>query len=187
MCERAAMVEHQILPLTHVAKIVVVQEYDLHRSLLLHDRSKFLYTHLETTITGEQTNLTVRCAKGCANSGGQSKAHCTQATTRNDTAMTMEFEITTREHLVQTDIIDKYGLAFGSLSNGIHHFTHQQFLALRMNRRFDNLCLLFLIERLEGVTPLTVNSFLQVFGDSRKTYLTVTHHGYIRLHILVDL
>ena len=87
------MVEHQVLPLAHVAKVVIVEKDYLDWRLLLHDSAKFLYAHLETAVAGEQHHLPVGRAKRGAYCSRKTKAHGAEAAAADDAAVFLVLEI----------------------------------------------------------------------------------------------
>ena len=63
--KRIATVEKHSLPLTYVSEIIIVQADNLHRSLLLHNRTQFLNIHLQSAISHKYAYGTFRCSESC--------------------------------------------------------------------------------------------------------------------------
>ena len=181
------MTEEHILPLAHVAKIIVVEKYHLYRRLLLHDGAKFLYAHLETAIAHEQADCAVWSSEGCTHSSWQTKAHGAQSTTRYYRALLVVFEIATREHLVLSNICHQYRIALGNFSHYIHHFAHKQRTLCRMYCRLYHLLVFHLCIFCKRVAPFAMHILLQQSCDSRHRHLAIADNGYIAHDILVYL
>ena len=137
--ERLAMVEEHVLPLAHVAQIVVVHQYHLDRCLLLHDGAKLLNAHLETAVACEETDSAVGSTECSTYGCRKSESHCAESATCHYTQLALVLEVAAREHLVLTYIIHQYCLAIGGLSHGIHYLAHEQRSFLRMNGWLDDL------------------------------------------------
>ena len=133
------MIEEHVLPLAHVAQIVVVHQYHLDRCLLLHDGAKFLNTHLETAVACEEADSAVGSTECSTYGCRKSESHCAESATCHYTQLALVLEVAAREHLVLTYIIHQYCLAIGGLSHGIHYLAHEQRSFLRMNGWLDDL------------------------------------------------
>ena len=154
---------------------------------MLHDGTQFFDTHLETTITHETADGTFRCAKGGADGCWHAIAHGTQTATSTDAAFLRILEIPRGKELVLSNIGHKNGISLGSLSNGIHHLTHQQGSFRRMNGRFNDFLTFFLFEGFERITPLFVICMVKQCCDGWQRLLTIRNNCHISLYILIYL
>ncbi len=75
MGEGVTAAEHQVLPLAHIAQIVVVQQNHLYRCLLLHDGAEFLDVHLETAVAEETADGAVGSSEGGTDGCRKAEAH----------------------------------------------------------------------------------------------------------------
>ena len=185
--KRLAVVEEHVLPLAHVAQIVVVKQHHLDWGLLLHDGAKLLNAHLEATVACEQAHRAVGSAKGCTHGSGKTEAHGSQSAARHDASLEVKLRVATREHLVLAHIGHDDSLALCHLCHHVGHLTHEQRALGGMYGRLYDLLVLLVKERFEAVTPLAVHVLLQQTGDGRQRHLAVAHHSNIGLHVLVDL
>ena len=149
MGKGATAFKHQVLPLTYIAKIIVVQENHLHRCLLLHNCTQFLDIHLETAITEETADGSVWSTKGSTDSCRKTEAHGTKSTTGNNTQFLGKLEIAATDHLVLTYVVHENSLIMGSFRHHIGHLAHQQRTLCRMDIFFDHLLLLLLAINIE--------------------------------------
>ena len=187
LCERLAVVEEHVLPLAHIAKVVVVHKYNLNRSLLFHNGAKLLYAHLETAVAGKEAYGAVGRTERCANGSWQSEAHCAESTTRYDAKLALELEVAAREHLVLTNVINQHSLALCSLCHSVYYLAHKQRSFLRMDGWLYHL-LRFLLEIwLEALNPLLVLVLVKQTGYGRQRHLTVANNRHVGLDILVNL
>ena len=91
--ERLSLVEEHVLPLAHVAEVVVVHHDHLHRALVFHDGAKLLYAHLESAVAGEHAHCAFWGAKGGTDGGWQSEAHGAESAAGHYRAFLVVFEV----------------------------------------------------------------------------------------------
>ncbi|CDD18300.1 unknown [Prevotella sp. CAG:732] len=184
--ERTATAKHQILPLAHIAEVVVVQENHLDWCLLLHDGTQLLDVHLETAISEEATDSSVWRTESGTDGSRKSEAHGSETTTGHNGEFLGKLEVTATDHLVLTDIVDENSLIMSNFRHHIGHLTHQERSLCRMDVLLNHLLLLLLAIVLEGISPLTMNILVQQASDGRQTLLAIAYYGNIGLDDLVD-
>ena len=72
---RVALFKEELLPLTYHPQEVIVQKDDLHIHTILHDGSKLLDGHLQTTVAYKDTNSSLGCSILGTDACGQAEAH----------------------------------------------------------------------------------------------------------------
>jgi hypothetical protein len=99
----------------------------------------------------------------------------------------VEFEVTAREHLVQSHVVHQHGIALGGLGHGVDHLAHKQRALGGMGVAVDDLLFLYLIKGVERLSPLRVAGLLHQLVEHGEALLAVAHHGHVGLHVLVNL
>ena len=173
--------------MAYIAKEVIVEHYHLNRALLLHDCSKFLNSHLETTITSKHTYGSVRSTEGCTYGSRNTEAHSSATARGNNRTLLSELEVTATEHLVLTNICYEDSLIVCSLTNLADNLTHQQRSFLRIKSSINNKVILLFCVWLKALNPGLMLCWLYIFRNTCKSFLTVTYKSKIHPYVLVYL
>ena len=116
----------KLLHLADHAKILVIEQADDNRCPL-HDRCcHLLNVHLETAITGDTDYLRIPVSNLCTDRRRKTESHCSKPSGSNNTAFFRIFKVTSRYHLVLTDIRHQYCFMVGCLTYGTCYFAHGQ-------------------------------------------------------------
>src|SRR6266498_326608 len=122
--KRISFIMKQLLPLTHHAKKLIIQNDEFHIYLALHDSSEFLYRHLKTAVADNSNNSSVRRTKLCADRCRKCKTHCSQSTGGDITFRLIKFCIAAGYHLVLTNIGHYDCITFCKFIQQFYHLTH---------------------------------------------------------------
>ena len=106
----------QFLPLPHHAHVLVVEDEDLDRQIVLHCSRHFLHGHQHRCLAGDINDQRVRMRDLYADRGGQAVTHGAEATRRHPAVRLLEWIELRRPHLVLSDLGRHIGIAaFGLL------------------------------------------------------------------------
>src|SRR5574344_525558 len=186
-CEGVAVREEHLLPLAHIAKVIVVEQHNLDRCALLHDGAEFLDGHLQTAIAHKEADCTVGSTKGCSDGSRESEAHSAKTAGSNDRAWLGELEVAAGHQLVLPHICHHNASVLSGFADLADDLTHEERAFCRIKGLFYNLVVFLLFIGLETFNPGRMGGLVDEFCDFSKCFLTVAEHGEIHLHILIKL
>ena len=180
------MAEEELLPLAHVAEVVVVEQHNLHGRLLFHDGAQLLDGHLQSAVAEEEADRAVGRAEGGADGCRQAVAHGAHAARGDHAAALREAEVARCHHLVLAHVGHHHRLVACELGHAADDFAHLERTFCGVNLRFDDALLLECVPLAEALAPLRVFCLLQQGRDGGERLLAVAEHRQIHLHVLVD-
>ena len=108
---RVAPAVQQFLPLAHHAHILVVEDEDLDRQVVLHRRRNFLHGHQHRSLAGDIDDERIRMRELHADRGRQSVAHGAEAARGHPAVRLLEMVELRRPHLMLADFGRDVGVA----------------------------------------------------------------------------
>src|SRR5690606_20883145 len=90
----------QLLPLAYHAQEFVIEDKNFYFRTKLHNRSQFLDSHLNSPITNNGNDITLRCTIPCTDSRRKPETHRTKTARGHIRLRLIELCITTSHHLM---------------------------------------------------------------------------------------